>query len=90
VAAREQIQIRSDGSAVVTAPASRRMNVRTRGEDFAAGALLVPARRRLRPADLAAAAAAGHTTLVVTRQPVVVIVPTGDEIRPVGPPAASQ
>jgi molybdenum cofactor synthesis domain-containing protein len=86
VAAREQIQIRSDGSAVMAAPAPGGLNVRARGEDFAAGALLVPAGRRLRPADLAAAAAAGHTTLAVTRQPVVAIVPTGDEVRPVGMP----
>ena len=86
VVAREQTRIRSDGSAVVTAPARRGLNVRTRGEDFAVGARLVPAGRRLRPADLAAAAAAGHTTLLVTRQPVVAIVPTGDEVRPVGTP----
>jgi putative molybdopterin biosynthesis protein len=86
VAAREQIQIRSGGSAVMAAPAPRGLNVRVRGEDFAAGALLVAAGRRLRPADLAAAAAAGHTTLPVTRQPVVAIVPTGDEVRPVGMP----
>ena len=86
VVAREQTQIRSDGSAVVTAPARRGLNVRTRGEDFAVGARLVPAGRRLRPADLAAAAAAGHATLLVTRQPVVAIVPTGDEVRPVGTP----
>ena len=86
VVAREQTEFRSDGSAVITAPAPRGLNVRTRGDDFVAGALLVPAGRRLRPADLAAAAAAGHTTLVVTRQPVVAIVPTGDEIRPVGTP----
>ena len=86
VVAREQAEFRSDGSAVMTAPAPRGLNVRTRGEDFVAGALLVPAGRRLRPADLAAAAAAGHTTLVVTQQPVVAIVPTGDEIRPVGTP----
>jgi len=86
VVAREQTQIRSDGSAVVTAPARRGLNVRRRGEDFAVGARLVPAGRRLRPADLAAAAAAGHTTLLVTRPPVVAIVPTGDEVRPVGTP----
>jgi putative molybdopterin biosynthesis protein len=86
VVAREQTEFRSDGSAVMTAPAPRGLNVRTRGEDFVAGALLVPAGRRLRPADLAAAAAAGHTTLIVTRQPVVAIVPTGDEIRLVGTP----
>jgi molybdopterin biosynthesis enzyme len=48
VAAREQTEIRSEGSAVMTAPAPRGLNVRTRGEDFAIGALLVPAGRRLR------------------------------------------
>ena len=58
--------------------------MRTSGEDFAAGELLIPAGHRLRPADLAAAATAGHTTLEVTRRPVAAIIPTGDEIRPVG------
>ena len=59
-------------------------NVRPVGEDFAAGAELVPAGRRLRPGDLAAAAAGGHSTVLVARQPVVAIIPTGDEIRPLG------
>ena len=59
-------------------------NVRLVGEDFAAGAELVPAGRRLRPGDLAAAAAAGRASLLVARQPVVAIIPTGDEIRPLG------
>ena len=38
-------------------------NVRRAGEDFAAGEVLVPAGRRLRPGDLAAAAAAGHASV---------------------------
>ena len=59
-------------------------NVRPAGEDFAAGEELVPAGRRLRPGDLAAAAAGGHASLLVARQPVVAIIPTGDEIRPPG------
>ena len=58
--------------------------MRTAGEDFAAGELLVPAGRRLRPGDLAAAAAGGHATVTVARSPVVAVIPTGDEIRPVG------
>jgi putative molybdopterin biosynthesis protein len=62
----------------------RGKNVRRLGEDFAAGAVLVPAGRRLRPGDLAAAAAGGHASLLVARQPVVAIIPTGDEIRPLG------
>ena len=46
--------------------------------------LIIPAGHRLRPADLAAAAAAGRTSLDVARRPAVAIIPTGDEIRPVG------
>jgi putative molybdopterin biosynthesis protein len=61
-----------------------RRNVRSLGEDFAAGELLLPAGRRLRPGDLAAAAAGGHASLDVLRRPVVALIPTGDEIRPVG------
>ncbi|HXC83586.1 MAG TPA: molybdopterin-binding protein [Trebonia sp.] len=63
---------------------TRGHNVRSVGEDFAAGELLIPAGRRLRPADPSAAAAAGHVALPVARRPVVAIIPTGDEIRSVG------
>ncbi|MGH3257558.1 MAG: molybdopterin molybdotransferase MoeA [Streptosporangiaceae bacterium] len=84
VVERERIRLRADGSAEITGPAPRGLNVRVVGEDFPAGELLIPAGHRLRPADLAAAAAAGHTTLQVARRPVVAIIPTGDEIRPVG------
>lgn len=81
---RERVQLGTGGSAQITGPAPRGLNVRAAGEDFPAGQLLIPAGHRLRPADLAAAAAAGHTTLTVARRPVVAIIPTGDEIRPVG------
>ncbi len=84
VVERERVQFGADGSAQITGPAPRGLNVRAEGEDFPAGALLIPAGHRLRPADLAAAAAAGHTALRVARRPVTAIIPTGDEIRPVG------
>ena len=90
VVERERVYPQADGSVLITGPGggagpvSRGRNVRKAGEDFQAGQLLVPAGRRLRPADLAAAAAAGHAVLSVTRQPVVAIIPTGDEIRPAG------
>jgi len=84
VVERERVQLRDDGAAVVTGLVPVGHNVRPTGEDFRAGELLIPAGRRLRPADLSAAAAAGHVALAVARQPVVAIVPTGDEIRPVG------
>lgn len=84
VVERERIQFDADGSAQITGPAPRGLNVRARGEDLQTGQLLIPAGHRLRPADLAAAAAAGHAALEVARQPVTAIIPTGDEIRPVG------
>jgi putative molybdopterin biosynthesis protein len=94
VVVRERLLPQQDGSLLV-APvehggchgrgrAAGRRNVRMAGEDFAAGEILVPAGRRLRPADLAAAAAGGHTAIPVAPGPVVAIIPTGDEIRPVG------
>ena len=96
VVVRERLLPKADGS-VIIAPAAEaadhgrraghrpsRQNVRTTGEDFAAGEVLVPAGRRLRPGDLAAIAAGGHATVTVARRPVVAIIPTGDEIRPLG------
>jgi putative molybdopterin biosynthesis protein len=97
VVLRERLLPQADGSVLVTVAAARGSgggrraghaapgrNVRATGEDFAAGELLVPAGRRLRPGDLAAAAASGHETVTVAANPVVAIIPTGDEIRPVG------
>ena len=59
-------------------------HVRSIGEDVSAAELLLPAGHRLRPVDVAAAGAAGVTELVVRRRPVVAVIPTGDEIRPLG------
>jgi molybdopterin molybdotransferase/putative molybdopterin biosynthesis protein len=84
VVERERVQPGADGSVQITGPAPRGLNVRVTGEDFPAGELLIPAGHGLRPADLAAAAAAGHATVEVARRPVAAIIPTGDEIRPVG------
>lgn len=59
-------------------------HVRTIGEDISAAELLLSEGHRLRPVDVAACAAAGVTELAVRRAPVVAIIPTGDEIRPIG------
>jgi molybdopterin molybdotransferase/putative molybdopterin biosynthesis protein len=84
VVERERVELAADGSALVTGPVTSGRNVRSKGEDFQAGQLLIRAGHRLRPTDLAAAAAAGYAALLVARRPVVAIIPTGDEIRPVG------
>jgi putative molybdopterin biosynthesis protein len=59
-------------------------HVRSIGEDVSAGELLLPEGHRLRAVDIAAAAAAGATHLLVRRRPVVTVLPTGDEVRPIG------
>jgi putative molybdopterin biosynthesis protein len=59
-------------------------HVRSIGEDVSAAELLLPAGHRLRAVDVAAAAAAGATEVVVRRAPIVAVLPTGDEVRPVG------
>jgi putative molybdopterin biosynthesis protein len=73
-----------DGVPEVQAAVAPWQHVRTIGEDVSATELLLPEGHRLRPVDLAAAAAAGHTTLSVRRAPRVLVIPTGDEVRPLG------
>ena len=73
-----------DGGVELQAAAAPFQHVRSIGEDVSAAELLLPAGHRLRPVDVAAAGAAGATELAVRRRPVVTVIPTGDEIRPVG------
>jgi putative molybdopterin biosynthesis protein len=73
-----------DGVVELSAAAAPYQHVRSIGEDVSATELLLPAGHRLRPVDVAAAGAAGASELVVRRRPVVTVIPTGDEIRPVG------
>jgi molybdopterin molybdotransferase len=55
-------------------------NVLAVGEDVRAGAVAVPAGRRLRAADLGGLAALGVTRVVVRARPRIAIVSTGDEV----------
>ncbi|MEE2828218.1 MAG: gephyrin-like molybdotransferase Glp, partial [Myxococcota bacterium] len=61
-------------------------NVRSAGEDVAAGAVCVPAGRPLEAADLALLAAQGMTRLDCRRRPRVAILSTGDEVQQPGDP----
>lgn len=72
------------GAAELRAAVPPYQHVRSIGEDVSAGELLLPEGHRLRAADIAAAAAAGASELAVRRRPVVIILPTGDEVRPIG------
>ena len=89
VVVREQVSFRPDGiggaeCAVLAAAVPVGRHVRTVGEDVRTGELLLDAGLRLRPVDLALAAAGGHTGLPVLRRPHVVVIPTGDEVLPLG------
>ncbi|MGH3794656.1 MAG: molybdopterin biosynthesis protein [Pseudonocardiaceae bacterium] len=86
VVMREHVQWTGDGAQrpELAAAAPQYHHVRSIGEDIAAGELLLPQGHRLRAVDVAAVAAAGVTEVVVRRRPVVAVLPTGDEIRPLG------
>ena len=82
VARREDVVV--DGGLRLARPVLPYANVRQVGEDVAAGDLLFAAGRCLGPADLAVLASVGETTVSVRRRPHVVIVPSGDELVPLG------
>jgi putative molybdopterin biosynthesis protein len=76
----------SGGTAELRAAVPPYQHVRSIGEDVSSAELLLPEGHRLRATDVAAAAAAGATHVLVRRRPVVAILPTGDEVRPIGQP----
>lgn len=83
VVMREDVHL-ADGRAELRAAVAPYQHVRSIGEDVSATELLLPAGHRLRAVDVAAAAAAGAAEICVCRAPVVGILPTGDEMRPIG------
>jgi molybdopterin molybdotransferase len=64
-------------------------NVRPRGGDVAAGAMVVEAGVRVGPAQLGALAAAGVAELACTRRPRVAVLSTGTELASPGAPLAT-
>lgn len=70
------------GTVEVVRPVAPGEGIVRADEDAAAGSVLVPAGRPLRPQDLGMLAAAGVTEVTVHRKPVVTIFSTGDEVVP--------
>lgn len=75
-----------DGQVRVTQPVTAGANVRLRGEDVRAGAVVLPAGTRLNAVSLGLAATAGAAQLTVTRRPRVAVFSTGDELVMPGEP----
>jgi molybdopterin molybdotransferase len=71
---------RTDGAVVVGKPTGKARNVRPKGLDFKAGAVLLRRGRRLSDRDLALAAAMNHPAVPVHRRPKVAVLATGDEL----------
>jgi molybdopterin molybdotransferase len=71
---------RADQNVVVGKPTGKGRNVRPKGLDFAAGAVLLRRGRRLSDRDLALAAAMNHPAVPVYRRPKVAVLATGDEL----------
>ena len=84
VVMREHVHHMGGRGAELRAAATPYQHVRTIGEDVAATELLLPEAQRLGPVEAAAAAAAGLERLRDRARPVVTVIPTGDEVRPVG------
>jgi putative molybdopterin biosynthesis protein len=73
-----------DQTIQVMAPVPPWQHVRPMGEDIVATELVLTENHRISPVDLGACAAAGLTHLPVRRHPAVAIIPTGNELVPVG------
>ncbi|KAB8125093.1 molybdopterin molybdenumtransferase MoeA [Komagataeibacter medellinensis] len=85
-----QENAQADGTHVATTHTlSPGTYVRHRGQDFAAGEVVIPAGRRLAAQDVGVAAAANHAWLTVTRRPRVAIAATGDELLLPGSPVGT-
>jgi molybdopterin molybdotransferase/putative molybdopterin biosynthesis protein len=80
VIAIEQVEPRDGERVAIRAAVAPFNHVRAIGEDVVASEVVVPARRRLGPADLAACAAAGVAQVDVVRRPRVAVITTGDEL----------
>ena len=80
----EKTRCRDDDRVVIEEPVPAGRHVRYAGEEMRAGDELVPMGARLDAAKTALLASAGRETVSVTRRPRVAIIPTGDELVPVG------
>lgn len=82
----EDIEI-EDGHIVFHGPLKQGANTRRAGEDVVVGELVVPAARKITPADLAILAATGTAQISVRKRLRVGVLSTGDELVEAGAPA---
>jgi len=78
----EDLEIKN-GQAAIGGAIKHGQNVHYQGQDRQAGSVIVPAARRITPAELGVAASIGKATVRVAAQPRAVVISTGDELVPV-------
>ncbi len=69
-------------------PAHPRQNIAPRGQDIAAGTLILPAGAHLTPSKIGVLAALGIQEITVYARPLLAVIPSGNEVVPVGEPLA--
>ena len=75
-----QEHVERDGDRVTVGPMTAGANVRHRGEDVRAGAIVLSAGSVLRPQEVGVAASLGLAQLLVRQKPRVAVLSTGDEV----------
>ena len=80
----ENIIEENETSISITDPVAPLQHVRPLGEDIVATELILPEKHAITPPDMAACAAAGLTKISVISRPKIAIIPTGDELVPLG------
>ncbi|WGZ94527.1 MAG: bifunctional molybdopterin-guanine dinucleotide biosynthesis adaptor protein MobB/molybdopterin molybdotransferase MoeA [Candidatus Thiothrix putei] len=84
VVMQEQVTAGADGYVRIATGQQARQNVRLAGEDIAHGSSVLPAGRRITPADLGVLASLGINEVSVTRPLRVAFFSTGNELRSLG------
>jgi molybdopterin molybdotransferase len=78
--------VQREGNRISITPVTKGVNVRFRGEDVAAGSVVVEAGRLLRPQELGVIASLGLPQVLVRQRPRVAVLSTGDEVAEPGWP----
>ncbi len=69
-----------ENSLIINKPSSQFQHIRPIGEDIVANEMVIPAKHKIKPVDVAAMLAGGVKTISVYKKPIISIIPTGDEI----------
>ncbi len=87
----EELHYTGEGTVEVLAPVAPGDHVRQVGEDVVAAEMLLPANHRITPYDLGGLLAGGVMAVDVHPQPIVGVIPTGDElVSPEGEPGTGE